>query len=137
MGFLLREVMTKSDAKKYEIVVVYTPVLSDGQLKDEVKKMRDLLSANGATQVNAELWGKRELTFRAKKQRFGYYVCFSVETENVKLVPEAQRVMGISDSVLLYQSHRISGKVRKFKGSVRPNMESDSDGDSRYEAEML
>ena len=43
--------------KHYETVFIATPVLSDVQLKEAVKKYRDFITDNGGAIVHEEDWG--------------------------------------------------------------------------------
>ena len=42
---------------QYETVFIITPVLSDIQVKETVKKFRDIITENGGEIVNEEDWG--------------------------------------------------------------------------------
>ena len=43
--------------KQYETVFIVTPVLSDAQMKETVKKYADLITSNGGEMVSQEDWG--------------------------------------------------------------------------------
>ena len=46
--------------KNYETVFILTPVLSEAQMKDTVRKFKKVLTDNGAELVNEENWGLRK-----------------------------------------------------------------------------
>lgn len=125
--------------RKYQTVVIFSPALSEIQLRGEVAKVRDLLATNGATEIAIENWGKRELAFRMNKERFGTYLHFGYQSDNHGVVEELQRVLGISDGVLRYQTHNMSFKKRKVKASPlrrsQGGMFEDSGFDDRSELE--
>ena len=52
----------------YETVFILTPVLSDAQMKEAVEKFTTVLTENGATIVNEELWGLRKLAYPIEKK---------------------------------------------------------------------
>ncbi len=58
---------------QYETVFILHPVLSEEQIKETVKKFRDLLKAGGAKIVSAEDWGLRKLAYPIQKKRSGFY----------------------------------------------------------------
>jgi len=58
---------------KYETVFILTPVLSDQQMKEAVEKFEKVLTDNGATIVNEELWGLRKLAYPIQKKSTGFY----------------------------------------------------------------
>ena len=59
---------------QYETVFILTPVLSDDQTKEAVKKFRDLLTNNGAEILNEENWGLRKLAYPIEKKTTGCYI---------------------------------------------------------------
>ena len=48
---------------QYETVFILTPVLSDEQMKEAVKKYEDYLTQHGAQFANRENWGMRKLAY--------------------------------------------------------------------------
>ena len=58
---------------QYETVFILTPVLSDAQMKEAVEKFATVLTDNGATIANQELWGLRKLAYPIEKKSTGFY----------------------------------------------------------------
>ncbi len=61
---------------QYETVFILTPVLSDEQMKEAVKKYEDHLVKNGAEIVHREDWGLRKLVYPIQKKSTGFYHLF-------------------------------------------------------------
>lgn len=59
--------------KQYETVFIATPVLSDVQIKEAVKKYRDFIIDNGGEIVHEEDWGLRKLAYPIQKKTTGFY----------------------------------------------------------------
>ncbi len=57
----------------YETVFILTPVLSDVQVKEAVKKFKDLLVSEGAEIINEESWGMKKLAYPIGKKASGFY----------------------------------------------------------------
>ena len=57
----------------YETVFIATPVLSDQQVKEAVKKFKDIITGNGGEIVNEEDWGMRKLAYPIQKKSTGFY----------------------------------------------------------------
>lgn len=57
----------------YETVFIFTPVLSDQQMKEAVQKFTDLLRKEGAEIVNVEDWGLKMLAYPIQKKTTGFY----------------------------------------------------------------
>ena len=58
---------------QYETVFIATPVLSDVQMKETVKKYRDFIAENGGEVVHEEDWGLRKLAYPIQKKSTGFY----------------------------------------------------------------
>jgi small subunit ribosomal protein S6 len=58
---------------QYETVFIMTPVLSDEQMKEAVKKYQDFLKEKGAEIVHEEAWGLRKLAYPIQKKSSGFY----------------------------------------------------------------
>ncbi len=58
---------------QYETVFIVTPVLSEEQMKEAVKKYQDYLAENGAEIVHEEHWGMRKLAYPIQKKSTGFY----------------------------------------------------------------
>ena len=59
--------------KQYETVFIATPVLSDVQIKEAVKKYRDFITENGGEIVHEEDWGLKKLAYPIQKKSTGFY----------------------------------------------------------------
>ena len=66
---------------QYETVFILTPVLSDAQMKEAVEKFAKVLTDNGATIVNQELWGMRKLAYPIQKKSTGFYTLIEFDAE--------------------------------------------------------
>lgn len=52
---------------QYETVFICTPVLSEPQVKEAVKKFRDLITSNGGEMIHEEDWGMKKLAYPIQK----------------------------------------------------------------------
>ena len=55
--------------RQYETVFIVTPVLSEEQIKETVKKYQTLLTDNGAEIVFEHNWGMRKLAYPIQKRQ--------------------------------------------------------------------
>ena len=58
---------------QYETVFILTPVLSEDQMKEAVKKFTGFLQENGGTIVHEDHWGLRKLAYPIQKKSTGFY----------------------------------------------------------------
>ena len=57
----------------YELMVIFTPVLSDEEFKTEQKKYTKFLADNGGTVVAENAWGLKSLAYPIQKKTTGLY----------------------------------------------------------------
>ncbi len=78
---------------KYETVFILTPVLSDAQMKEAVEKFANVLTDNGASIVNEEIWGLRKLAYPIQKKSTGFYALieFDADPKTIKKLETAYR----------------------------------------------
>ena len=105
--------------RKYEMVVVFHPSLNKEGLDAEVSKVKDLLSSRQAVDLTVKSWGKREIAYPVKKQKYGYYMVFYFATENHSVPADAAAIFRINDQILKFQTHVISEHHRRFQGNPR------------------
>ena len=67
--------------KQYETVFIATPVLSEEQMKETVKKYTDLLTNKGAEIVYENNWGMRKLAYPIRKKTTGFYYLIEFRAE--------------------------------------------------------
>ena len=66
---------------QYETVFIMTPVLSEEQMKETVKKFENILTNNGAEIIHQENWGLRKLEYQIQKKSTGFYHLFEFKAE--------------------------------------------------------
>ena len=66
---------------QYETVFILTPVLSDDQMKEAVKKYEDYLTNAGSEIVHEEHWGMRKLAYPIQKKSTGFYHLIEYKAE--------------------------------------------------------
>jgi small subunit ribosomal protein S6 len=57
----------------YELMVIFTPVLSDEEFKATQKKYADIVTDNGGKVVHSNPWGLKSLAYSIQKKTTGIY----------------------------------------------------------------
>ena len=57
----------------YELMVIFTPVLSDEEFKTAQKKFAGMVTDNGGTIVSENAWGLKSLAYPIQKKTTGLY----------------------------------------------------------------
>ncbi len=79
---------------QYETVFIVTPVLSEDQVKETVKKFKKILTDGGAEILLEENWGLRKLAYPIKHKTTGFYNLIEFKAEGAlieKLETEFRR----------------------------------------------
>ena len=66
---------------QYETVFIATPVLSEPQIKEAVKKFRDIIRENGGELIHEEDWGMKKLAYPIQKKSTGFYHMFEFKSD--------------------------------------------------------
>ncbi|MBI1223372.1 MAG: 30S ribosomal protein S6 [Bacteroidetes bacterium] len=75
------------EMKNYESVIVLTPVLSDEQLKETVKKFRELITEHGGEIIHEDNWGLTKLAYPIQKKSTGFYHIFEYKAPGTAISP--------------------------------------------------
>ena len=66
---------------QYETVFIMTPVLSDEQMKETVKKFQSYLTDKGAEIIFENNWGLKKLAYPIQKKTTGFYYLIEFKAE--------------------------------------------------------
>ena len=69
----------------YETVFIMTPVLSEDQVKETVKRYISYLKDNGAEIVSEENWGLKKLKYTIQKKKSGFYYLIEYKVNGTAL----------------------------------------------------
>jgi len=81
-------------SNQYETVFIATPVLSESQMKEAVKKYKKVITDSKGEIVHEENWGLKKLAYPIQKKSTGFYhlIEFRAETDLIaKLETEYRR----------------------------------------------
>ena len=98
---------------KYETVFILTPVLSDAQMKEAVEKFTKVLTDNGATIVNKELWGLRKLAYPIQKKSTGFYTLVEFDADPT-IVKKLETSFRRDERVLRFLTFRLDKYAAEY-----------------------
>ena len=90
----------------YEAAVIFTPVLSETQLKEAVKSYREFIPAANGKIVNEEAWGLTKLAYSIDKKSSGFYH-FLEFTAPGDLIAKMDVIFKRDERVLCYMNLRL------------------------------
>ena len=97
--------------KEYELTVLIHPDL-EADIEKALDKVRSLVTTNGGNIIKEDIWGKKKLAYRIKKEDFAVYVYFDVALP-ADAPLKISNTLNISDEVLRYLLVSVDVKGRK------------------------
>ncbi len=104
----------------YETVFILTPVLSDQQMKEAVEKFEKVLTDNGASIVNEEIWGLRKLAYPIQKKSTGFYSLVEFDGEPT-IVKKLETAFRRDERVLRFLVFRLDKYAAEYAEKRRSN----------------
>ncbi len=86
--------------RKYEIMFIVKPTLSEDEIKKVAKNFETILTSNDATVTNFKDMGQKELAYEIKDFKNGYYFLINLESSDDKAIKEFDRLALISNDVV-------------------------------------
>jgi len=101
--------------RSYQSVLIVKPDLDEAQVDQVLEKVTEFLSKNNGSIVKVEKWGKKRLSYRINKSRFGYYINIyhTCESLGVSALEESYKLY---DLVLKFLVIRLADK--EFKSAI-------------------
>lgn len=84
----------QTSIKNYELMLIYTPVLTEEEYKNAQTKLSTFIKENGGTLVNENPWGLRSLAYPIEKKTTAFYhvIEYTAPSQlNAKLLIEMNR----------------------------------------------
>lgn len=106
--------------RRYETVFILRPDLGESQTKESIKRFEGIVASGGGDLIETEEWGSRELAYRLRNERRGYYVRLDYTAPSTA-VSEVERNLRLTDSVLRYLSVMVEPEADAAK--VRAEVE--------------
>ena len=104
----------------YENVFILTPVLSDQQMKEAVEKFEKVLTDNGASIVNEEIWGLRKLAYPIQKKSTGFYSLVEFDGDPT-IVKKLETAFRRDERVLRFLVFRLDKYAAEYAEKRRSN----------------
>ncbi len=85
----------------YELLVIHSPLLTEDQHREQLDRVKDVITRNEGQPGKEDVWGRRRLAYPIRNQRDGYYAVlhFDAPTTGTCLA-ELERFCKIEETVL-------------------------------------
>ena len=107
---------------QYETVFILTPVLSDEQMKEAVKKYEDQLTQNGAEIVHEENWGMKKLAYPIQKKSSGFYQLIEYKAEG-NVIADVETELKRDERVLRFLTVKLDKHAVAYNEKKRKKAE--------------
>lgn len=90
----------------YEGVLIARQDLGASQVNDLVSNLSEVIKKEGGEVVKVDNWGLKNLAYRIKKNRKGYYVLLNIVAPS-KAINEYERVMRLNEDVIRFMTVKV------------------------------
>ena len=102
----------------YENLFIINPHLEGSALETLMGKIKKELSDAGANLLKVEELGKKRLAYQIKHQKYGAYMLFFFESEDINAVRKFEDWMNMQEDVLANMTVKLDGKPDLTKATV-------------------
>ncbi|MFI5627412.1 30S ribosomal protein S6 [Nocardioides sp. NPDC051685] len=85
--------------RAYEVMVILEPSLDERTVAPTLDKFLKVVTADGGTVENVDVWGRRRLAYEVNKNAEGIYAVVNLTAEP-KTVLELDRQLGLNEQIL-------------------------------------
>ena len=107
----------------YETVFILTPVLSDSQVEEAVRKFEDLLKEHNCEIVAKENWGLRKLAYPIQLKKNGFYTLIEFKGEGT-VVADLKLAFKRDERVIRYLTTKLDKHAVKYAVTRRAKLKS-------------
>lgn len=100
----------------YESVLIARQDLGLTQVSNIVSDLSNVIASNGGEVVRADNWGLKNLAYRVKKNRKGYYVLLNISAP-AAAVAEYERQMRFNEDIIRYMTIKVDELSQEPVGS--------------------
>ena len=104
---------------QYEVTFIVDPVLSGDEIKSTAKAYEDLLKDNGASIVNIDDMGLKQLAYPIKKRTSGIYYVIEYNTPSGAFLPKMELSLKRDERILRFLNVRLDRYGIKYNEDKR------------------
>jgi small subunit ribosomal protein S6 len=105
--------------RRYETIFILRPDLGESQIKQSLKRVEDIVANGGGELIETDEWGVRDLAYRIRRERRGYYVRLDYVAAGA-VMNEVERNLKLMDESLRHLSVMVEEDAdpAKLRGEV-------------------
>ena len=106
---------------QYELVIIFTPILSDEETKGVIGVYSDFVTENGGEMVHQETWGLKQLAYPIEKKTTGIYHLYEFKAPG-DIVHKLEVQFKRDDRVMRHLLTRLDKYAIQYNESRRKKM---------------
>jgi small subunit ribosomal protein S6 len=105
--------------RRYETIFILRPDIGENQIKQSLKRVEDIVANGGGELIETDEWGIRELAYRIRRERRGYYVRLDYVAPG-PVMNEVERNLKLMDESLRHLSVMVEEEAdpAKLRGEI-------------------
>jgi len=88
--------------RPYEVMVIFDVDLEEGDIRQRIDRVHELVRAKGGTPGSVSHWGRRTFAYEIKHRSEGYYVVLEATAEPPAMA-DVDRYLALEDAVLRHK----------------------------------
>jgi len=108
--------------RNYEVTFIVDPVLSGDEIKATAQKYVDQLQGSGASIVNVDEMGLRQLAYEINKRHTGYYYCVEFQSETTGYLSSLELNMRRDERLLRFLTIALDKYGVKYNADKRAGL---------------
>ena len=105
--------------RPYEVMVIFDIALEEGDIRQRVDRVHELVRSGGGTPGSVSHWGRRTFAYEIKHRSEGYYLVLEATAEPATM-SEVDRFLALEDAVLRHKVIRQPDHVAGRAAAKRP-----------------
>ena len=85
--------------RQYELMIILDPELEERTVQPSLERFLKVVTTDGGSVDNVDIWGRRRLAYEIKKKSEGIYAVINMTAESAT-AKELDRQLGLNESVL-------------------------------------
>ena len=87
--------------RNYELMFILHPDLDEANVEANVERVKSWVTESGGSVIKQELWGKRRLSYKIRKQAEGIYVLLQASLEPT-FTSEMERNLRLTEQIMRF-----------------------------------
>ena len=105
--------------KNYEVTFIVDPVLSSDEIKSAAQTYEDLLKNEGATIVDTDEMGLKQLAYPINKRSSGVYYSIEFSSDAIHIIPKLELALRRDERVMRFLSIHLDKYGVKYNQDKR------------------